>query len=50
MYLSKPVVKYIVFSSFIKALGRSSSITENLMFVLFRLVINKILEMKLSIS
>ena len=50
MYLSKPVVKYIVFFSFIKALGRSSSITENLMFVLFRLVINKRSEMKLSIS
>ena len=29
MYLSKPVVKYIVFSSFIKALGWSSSIIEN---------------------
>ena len=40
MYFSRPVVKYIVFFSFIKALGRSSSITENFIVLVLGFVIN----------
>ena len=50
MYLNKPVVKKIIFFSFIKALGLSSSIIENLILVFVGLAINKISETKFSIS
>ena len=50
IYLSKPVVKKIILFSFIKALGLSLSIIENFILLLVGWVINKISEIKFSIS